>query len=442
MFSSSSSSTAAFGLLALRRLPAVAAAALRKTATSTSTAPFATKAGAWPAGNEDGAAMNLETKLVHSGVNPDGATGAVLTPIFLSTTFIQESVDKYLEKGFSYSRSGNPTVTTLEAKVAALENGFGATCVSTGMAATSTVIAATMKAGDHCVITDCSYGGTNRVCREHFSTMGMEFDFVDFRDPENVRKAIKPNTTLIFSESPTNPTLTICDIEAVSAIAKEHGCVHVTDSTFATPVICRPLDHGADLVIQSLTKYYDGHNMTVGGAVIAKTEEMNARIHHVQNMYGNIMSPVNAFLVLNTAKTMALRVRQQSKTAMAIAEYLEKHPKVTRVVYPGLASHPQKALADRYHRDGLHGGMLYFDVDGGDKAAVSLMDCIPRPWSLCENLGATESIITACAVMTHANMLREDRMKVGITDGFIRISCGIEDTQDLIDSLDSALQQI
>jgi cystathionine gamma-lyase len=207
---------------------------------------MATKSGEWVSGE-----LGQQTKGVHGGVVPDPRTGAVLTPIFYSTTFVQESVEKYLEKGYSYSRSGNPTVRALEERIAGLENGYGATCVSTGMAATTTVIMGTMNSGDHCVISDCSYGGTNRICREHFAeNMGMEFDFVDFRDPEIVRAAIKPNTKLIFSETPTNPTLNLVDIEAVSAIAKEHGIIHCVDATFATPVMCRPLDHGADLTLQ------------------------------------------------------------------------------------------------------------------------------------------------------------------------------------------------
>jgi cystathionine gamma-lyase len=398
----------------------------------------ATVSGEWVGGE-----LGQETKGVHGGVNPDPETGAVLTPIYYSTTFVQESVDKYLEKGYSYSRSGNPTVRALEERIAGLENGYGATCVSTGMAATTTVICGTMNAGDHCVISDCSYGGTNRICREHFAVnMGMEFDFVDFRDPEIVRAHIKPNTKLIFSETPTNPTLNLVDIEAISDIAKEHGIVHCVDATFATPVICRPLDHGADLTLQSTTKFYDGHNITVGGAVIAKTKELDDRMHMVQNMHGNIMSPMNAFLQMQTTKTMTLRVRQQSATAMKIATFLESHEKVTKVVYPGLASHPQKELADKYHRDNLHGAMLWFDVKGGDTSAIKLMNTCQRPWSLCENLGATESIITACAVMTHANMLKEDRQKVGISDGFIRVSCGIEDSDDLIRALSESLDQL
>jgi cystathionine beta-lyase/cystathionine gamma-synthase len=386
--------------------------------------------------------VSFDTHLVHGGVCPDEKSGAILTPVHLSTTFVQESVDKYLDKGYSYSRTNNPTVTMLEEKVSFIENGHGAICVGTGMSATSSCINAFMKAGDHCVITNCSYGGTNRICREQFAPFDMEFSFVDFTDPANVEAAIKPNTTLIFSETPTNPTLTIADLDAISAIAKKNGIVHVCDSTFATPYICRPLDHGCDLTIQSLTKYYDGHNIGLGGALIASTPELYDRIKLVQNMHGNIMSPMTAYMMLQTMKTMGLRIKRQSDSAMKIATFLEGHSNVERCVYPGLASHPQKALADRMHRNGLHGGMLWFDVVGGDQAAIKLMDSIKRPWTLCENLGATESIITACAVMTHANMLREDRLKVGITDGFIRISVGIEDPNDLIRALDEALNQL
>lgn len=382
---------------------------------------------------------SLDTDVVHGGVVPDEKTGAILTPVYMSTTFVQESVDKYLERGYSYSRTNNPTVKMLEEKVAKIENGYDAICVSTGMAATASCINAFMKTGDHCVITNCSYGGTNRICREQFIPLGMEFSFVDFTDPKTVEAAIQPNTKLIFSESPTNPTLTLADLDAISEIAQKNGILHVCDSTFATPYVCRPLDHGADLTIQSLTKYYDGMNIGTGGALIAKTPELYERIKLIQNMHGNIMSPMTAFLMLQTMKTMGLRVRQQSASAMKIATFLESHPQVSKVVYPGLASHPQKELADRQHRDGLHGGMLWFDVKGDP---IKLMDSIKRPWTLCENLGASESIITACAVMTHANMIREDRLNAGISDGFIRISVGIEDPDDLIRGLDDALGQL
>lgn len=387
--------------------------------------------------------LKQATELVHACIEPEKKTGAILTPLFLSTTFVQDSIAEYLEKGYSYSRTNNPTVKTLEDKIAHIERGIGAVCVSTGMAATTTTICSFMKTGDHCVITDCSYGGTNRICREQFMPLGMEFSFVDFRDVSAIEKAIIPGKTkMIFSETPANPTLGLVDLDAVSALARKHGCVHVVDSTFATPVICRPMDHDADIVIQSLTKFYDGHNVGVGGAVIARTQEQFDRIKLTQNMHGNIMAPQVAFHILQTMKTMALRVRQQSSNAMHIATFLEKHPKVTRVMYPGLASFPQKAIADKYHRDDLHGGMLWFDVEGGSSAGTQLMNTIARPWSLCENLGATESIITACAIMTHANMLVEDRLKVGITDGFIRVSCGIEDVEDLTRSLKASLDAL
>ena len=386
--------------------------------------------------------VSMDTEVVHGGVNPDEKTGAILTPVYLSTTFVQESVDKYLDKGFSYSRTANPTVQMLEEKVARIENGHGAICVGTGMSATASCINGFMNAGDHCVMTNCSYGGTNRIAREQFMNLGMEFSFVDFTDPQNVADAIKPNTKLIFSESPTNPTLKIADLSAISEIAKDRGIVHVCDSTFATPYIMRPLDHGCDLTIQSLTKYYDGLNMGLGGALISATPELYERTKLVQNMHGNIMSPMTAYMMLQSMKTMGLRIRQQSSSAMKIATFLESHPKVEKAVYPGLASFPQKELADKQHRNGLHGGMLWFDVVGGDTAAIKLMDNIKRPWTLCENLGASESIITACAVMTHANMIREDRLAAGISDGFIRISVGIEDPDDLIRALDEALNSL
>lgn len=384
----------------------------------------------------------LSTALVHAGVAPDPTSGAILTPIAQSTTFVQESIAEYQAKGFSYSRTANPTVTALEQRIAAVEGGAGAAVFATGMAATVTIISTFMGAGDHAVITNCSYGGTNRAARVFFTRMGMTFDFVDMRDPANVTKALKPNTKIVLTETPANPTLTLIDLDAVSAICKAHKVLHVCDSTFATPVILRPLDHGVDVVLQSTTKYYDGHNMTVGGAVICKTAELDAQIHFHQNILGNIMAPQTAFLQLQTSKTMQLRITQQSHTAQRIAEFLEKHPKVERVHYPGLASFPQKALADRLHRNGLHGGMLWFEVRGGTEAGRKLMDTVQRPWSLCENLGATESIITAPAVMTHANMRKEDRELVGITDGFVRVSCGIEDADDLIAALKCALDKL
>jgi cystathionine gamma-lyase len=393
--------------------------------------------GHWKAGE-----YGVNTGLVHAGVLPDPVTGAILTPVYQSTTFVQESIDKYCAKGFSYTRSRNPTVNALEEKIAAVENGAGACAFSTGMAATCTIVSTFMSAGDHAVVTNCSYGGTNRAMRVLFSRFGMEFSFVDFTNLKEVEAAIKPNTKLLVSESPANPTLVLADLKALSDLAKSKNILHVSDSTFATPVICRPIDFGVDIVLQSTTKYYDGHNITVGGAVICATKENDEKIRFHQNVFGNAMSPQVAFYQLQTMKTMKLRVVQQSKTAHKIADFLLTHPKVETVRYPGLKCHPQKELADRQHFNGVHGGMLWFEVKGGTAAGRKLMDTVRKPWSLCENLGASESIITCPAVMTHANMLAEDRAKVGITDGFIRVSAGLEDEDDLISALKDALDAL
>lgn len=384
-------------------------------------------------------AQGFDTLQVHGGVRPDPVTGAILTPVYQSTTFVQESIEKYQARGFSYSRSANPTVAVLEQKLCALENGDYCTMYNTGMAATTTAISSFMNAGDHAIVTDCSYGGTNRACRVFFTRLGMEFSFVDMRDIKNIEDAIRPNTKLVITESPANPTLTIIDIAAVSQLCKEKQLIQVCDNTFATAVIMRPLDLGADVTLISTTKFVDGHDMTVGGALVTKNKELDEKVRLTQNILGNSMSPQVAFLQLQTVKTMSLRVTKQSNNAQKIAEFLATHPAVERVVYPGLASYPQKELADRQHRNNLHGGMLWFEVQGGTEAGRQLMDTVPRPWSLCENLGASESIITCPSVMTHANMTSEDRMKVGITDGFVRVSCGIEDVADLIAALKVAL---
>lgn len=397
------------------------------------------KAGDWV---DDLKNLGDGTQLVHAGIDPDPISGAILTPIIQSTTFVQESVGKYLDKGFSYSRSSNPTVTVLENKIATLESGYGAACFSTGMAATVTVMTAFLKAGDHCILTDCSYGGTNRAARVMFSDLGIEFSYVDCTDPENVKKAIKPNTKLIFTETPANPVLTLNDIQAISEIAHKNSppIVHCVDSTFGTPMMNKPIELGADLSLHSTTKFFDGHNMTVGGAVVAKTKEMHEKLKFYQNIHGNIMSPMVAFMQLQTSKTLELRIKKQTENAQAVAEFLEKHPAVDTVTYPGLKSFKQRELAEKQHK--LHGSMLWFEVKGGTENGRKLMDTINRPWSLCENLGATESIITCPAVMTHANMLKEDRLKVGITDGFVRVSCGIEDKEDLIRALKKALDAL
>eukprot|EP00494_Astrolonche_serrata_P032182 UN32451 len=283
----------------------------------------------------------------------------------MSTTFAQESIDKYQRRGYSYSRSTNPTVAALEKKAAKIENGYGAVFFSTGMAAINSLFNSVLQKGDHCVITDCSYGGTNRAARVLFSKFGIEFSFVDFRDLKKIEAAMKKNTKLVFSETPANPTLTLSDVEGISKIAKKFGALHACDSTFATPLITRPLDLGADITVQSTTKYYDGHNMTVGGALICKTKKHYEDMWFMRNVNGNIMAPQVAFQQLQTMKTLKLRVTQQCSNAQKVAEFLEKHPAVDKVNYPGLKSFPQKALADKQHLNGLHGTMLWFEVKGG-----------------------------------------------------------------------------
>ena len=310
------------------------------------------------------------------------------------------------------------------------------------MCAQVTVMSAFLSQGDHCVLTDCSYGGTNRAARELFGKFGVEFSFVDFRDADAVAAACRPNTKLVFSETPANPTLTLTDLAAVSAVARARGALHCCDATFATPLMLRPLALGCDLSLHSTTKYFDGHNMTVGGVVSAKTAALAERLHFWRNVHGNIMAPHTAFLTLQSSKTMGVRCRAQAANALKVATFLETHPKVARVVYPGLASFPQAELAARQHAGGFHGGMLWCEVKGGSAAGRRLIDTCQRPWSLCENLGAVESIITCPSVMTHANMLPEDRLKVGITDGFIRLSCGVEDAGDLVRALKIALDAL
>ncbi len=404
--------------------------------------PFSTIQSDGGAGTWDDREYGLSTNVVHGTISPDEKTGAILTPIYQSTTFVQDSIDSYLGKGYSYSRTGNPTVRTLEQKIAFLENGFGCACFSTGMAATVSVMTAFLKQGDHCVLTNVSYGGTNRVTRKMLADFGIEFSYVDFTDPENVRAAIKPNTKLVFSETPSNPLVSLTDLSAVSKICKEKNVLHCCDSTFSTPIIMRAMDHGCDLCVVSTTKFYCGHNISVGGAVISATKELDERIHFYQNMHGNICAPQTAFTMLQTMNTMELRVLRQSESALKIAKALEKHSKIEKVVYPGLESFPQRELAQRQHRNGVHGSMLWCEVKGGVQAGRKLMDSIQRPWSLCENLGSIQSIITACSVMTHANVAKEERESVGITDGFVRISVGIEDANDLIYALTKALDGV
>jgi len=379
---------------------------------------------------------HFKTREVRAGVRPDPVTGAILTPIYQTTTYVQESVDKYLEKGYSYSRSGNPTVTALEEKITALEGGAGSLCFATGMAATSCTIIGMVGTGDHVILSDVVYGGTHRVTTKVLNRWGLECSFVDTSNPENVKNAIRENTKLIFTESPANPTLKLTDIAAISEVAQAAGIPHVVDNTFLTPYYQRPLELGADISLHSTTKFMEGHNVSVGGSITAAKQEHLDQIMFVRNCLGSNMTPMVAFYTLQGVKTMSTRLEAQSANALKIAQFLETHPNVDRVCYPGLESFPQKELADRQASG--HGSMLWFDVHGGVEAGKKLMDNL-QLWSLAENLGSVESLVTHSVTMTHADMPREERMAAGITDGLVRLSAGLESAEDLIADLKQAL---
>ncbi len=383
--------------------------------------------------------MQFPSKQIHAGVTPDPTTGAILTPIYQSTTFVQESVDTYMAKGYTYSRSGNPTVRALENKLTALEGGADTTCYGTGMSAVTCTMLAFLSSGDHALISDVAYGGTYRLCTQVLSRFGIEFTFADTSNPDDVRSKVKDNTKLFLTETPANPTMKLSDIAAISEIAKAAGAIHVVDNTFLTPYFQNALELGADLSLHSTTKYIDGHNATVGGAVIAKTAELDEKIRFIQNSTGSIMSPMVAWLTLQGCKTLSVRMEKQSANAMAIARFLEAHPKVKQVAYPGLESFKQHELA-KTQASGF-GAMMWFEVEGGLKAGKQLMDSIEL-WTLAENLGSVESLITHPVTMTHAAVEEAERIRVGIIDGLVRLSVGLEDSQDLIDALDKALANV
>jgi len=383
--------------------------------------------------------MGFRTKQIHEGVTPDPTTGAILTPIYQSTTFVQDSVDEYMGKGFSYSRAGNPTVRAFEEKLTALEGGVDTTAYGSGMAATVAVFLALLEAGDHVVIADVVYGGTYRYADQFLTKFGVDVTFIDASDTEAVTRSIKENTKLVFTESPANPTLKVTDLAAVSAICQERDIVHVNDNTFLTPYYQRPFELGADVIIHSTTKFLDGHNATLGGAVVVNDAELHEKIAFARISAGLVMSPMVAWLTLQGVKTLSERMDRQSANALAVAEFLQTHDGVDYVNYPGLPSHPQHELSAK-QASGF-GSMVCFEVKGGVDAGKKLMDSIEL-WSLAENLGSVESLITHPVTMTHAAVPRDERIAAGITDGLVRLSVGLEDAEDLIDALDEALQKV
>mgnify|MGYP001819481607 FL=1 len=383
--------------------------------------------------------MGFRTRQIHAGVTPDPETGSILTPIYQSTTFVQPSVDEYLSKGFTYSRSGNPTVKALERKITDLEGGIDCACFGTGMSAVLATMLAFLEAGKHAIVSDVAYGGTYRLSTKILSRFGIDYTFADTSKADQVAAAVRDNTAMILTETPANPTMKCSDIAAISEIAKKAGAVHAVDNTFLTPYYQRPFELGADISIHSTTKYMDGHNATVGGAVVSNAQEHADAVRFIQNSTGTIMSPQVAWLTLQGCKTLSVRMDAQSASAMAIAEFLEAHPKVVQVAYPGLPSFAQHELSKR-QASGF-GAMLWFEVEGGVAAGKKLMDNIEL-WTLAENLGSVESLITHPVTMTHADVEPEERARVGIIDGLVRASVGLEDTEDLIQALADALDQV
>lgn len=375
------------------------------------------------------------TRCIHAGQEPDPATGAIITPIYQTSTYVQDGLGRH--KGHEYARTSNPTRSALEANVAALEGGRAGFAFASGMAAIG-AIATLLRAGDHVVVTDNTYGGTFRLFEQVLTRSGLTFSYVDTSDAARTAAAMRAETKMLFVETPTNPMLRLTDLEAVSAVAHERGAVVVVDNTFASPYIQQPLALGADLVIHSTTKYLNGHSDSVGGLVVAVGDEHVEWLKFVQNAAGAILGPFDAWLVLRGTKTLALRMAQHNANGLALARFLAAHPKVSAVHYPGLADHPQHALASRQMRG--YGGMVSFDV-GSLAAATTVLERV-RIFALAESLGGVESLISHPASMTHASVPPARRAAIGLTDSLVRISAGIEDVDDLTADLAQALAGI
>ena len=377
----------------------------------------------------------LCTRTIHGTLPPDSATGAILTPIYQSTTFVQEAVG--VHKGFTYSRAANPTVSALEDVLGSLETA-PTLCFSTGMAAISTLFLSILKQGDHAIISDVVYGGTVRLFRQVLEGLGVRASFVDTSDVAAVAAAVEARTKLIFIETPANPTLKLTDIAAISSVASKAGVLLAVDNTFLTAALQPVFELGADISVLSTTKYIEGHNATVGGSLATKDEALLERFRLVRKTIGCIQSPLESWLTQRGLKTLSMRLERHSQNALTVANWLDEHPTVQRVSYPGLRSFPQYELACRQHV--AHGGMLSFEVNGGTAAALELMKSV-KLCSLAENLGAAETLITHPASMTHADIPPETRVALGIPDGLIRLSVGLEDASDITADLEQALEK-
>ncbi len=381
--------------------------------------------------------MKFSTKAIHCGEEPnlkEGGCGDVVAPIHLSSTFARTEIDNPTG-GYEYSRTNNPTRNALEKRLAALENAKYGLAFASGLAAETTLVLALLRKGDHIVAFEDLYGGTRRLFDLTLSNFGLEFTYVDATRPENVKAAIKNNTKMIWLETPTNPLLKLCDIKSVSRIAKDSNLITVVDNTFASPYLQNPIDLGGDIALHSTTKYIGGHSDVVGGAIALSDDEIYRKLRFNQNAIGAVQSPFDSFLVLRGTKTLALRMEKHGSNAKQIAEYLTSHPKIKKVNYPGLPTHPQHKLA-KEQMSGF-GGMLSFYL----KENVDIKDFLKKlkVVALAESLGGVESLINQPAAMTHASLTKQERERIGITDNLLRLSVGIEDSEDLIADLKQAL---
>ncbi|HEY82366.1 MAG TPA: PLP-dependent transferase [Dehalococcoidia bacterium] len=378
--------------------------------------------------------MRFETLAIHSGERPDKAYGAISVPIYQTSTFAFEDVGK--TRGYDYSRTANPTRKVLEDTIAKLEGGKAGFAFATGMAAETTVIHL-LKAGDHVIAGDDIYGGTYRLFQNVMRDLGLEFTFVRMDSRQRIEEAIRPNTRMLWLETPSNPLLRIVDLEMAADIAKKHNLLTVIDNTFATPYFLKPIEFGIDLVVHSTTKYLNGHCDVVGGAVVTTTDELSERIQFLLNAMGTPASPFDCWLVLRGIETLPVRMKQHEENAFAIANYLKGHPKVKKVYYPGLESHPGHDIAKRQMKG--FGGMVSFEIDGSIEEVNSFLRKL-KLFALAESLGGVASLADHAATMTHASMPEEARLKAGITDQLIRLSVGLENVDDLIEDLGQALE--
>ena len=379
---------------------------------------------------------HFETLAIHAGQRPDPTTGAVMTPVYLTSTYVQDGPGEH--KGFEYSRTRNPTRDALQGCIAALENGKHALAFASGLAATDAVLHL-CNAGDHAILSDDLYGGTFRIADKVFKRAGLELSFVDMTDLAAIESAFRPNTKVLWTESPTNPMLKICDLEAIAGLCRKHGVLSVCDNTFATPFFQKPLDLGIDLVAHSMTKYLNGHSDVVAGALVMRKDDLHEKLAFLQNAIGAVPGPLDCFLVLRGLKTLHVRMERHELNAGKIVLALQRHPQIEKVTWPGLPEHPQHALAKR-QMSGF-GGMLTCVVRGGLPSARTFLKSL-RLFACAESLGGVESLIEHPAIMTHASVPVEMRKKLGIADGFVRISVGIENGQDLVDDLLQGLDRI